>query len=63
VFRGFISTVPITSLDIAGPEDQTVEKWVTINNLYVGSIPEPGTFALGALGLVTLLVWRSRSRR
>jgi MYXO-CTERM domain-containing protein len=55
--------VPITSLDIAGPEDQTVEKWVTINNLYVGSIPEPGTFALGALGLVTLLVWRSRSRR
>jgi hypothetical protein len=60
LFRGFISTVPITSLDIQGAEDPSPNApYVTVSSLTVG-VPEPGTLALAALGLLTLGVWRWR---
>jgi hypothetical protein len=51
-FRGFISTSPITTLTI---NNATIQRYASADNLRVGSTlvaaaPEPGTFALLALG-------------
>jgi hypothetical protein len=57
-YRGFVSTVPITSLTMAvAPTSQ----YNTLDNLTVGIatvVPEPATYLMMALGLTSLLMLR-----
>lgn len=62
-FRGFTSSVPITSLTFSSA---AAGAFVTIDNLTIGtavanpSVPEPGTVALLGLALVGLIATRRR---
>jgi hypothetical protein len=61
-FRGFTSTVPIASLTMSAPP-LTGQFYNSVDNLVVGSmIPEPGTTAMMALGLLGLLGVARRRR-
>lgn len=56
-YRGFLSTVAIKSLSVIA--DKPLEdKWATVNNLTIGTIPEPGTLLLSVLSLAALLTCR-----
>lgn len=54
-FRGFVSTVAITSLTFSAPGQSL---YASVDNLTVGTIPsavpEPGTWALAGLGLAVI---------
>ena len=64
-FRGFTSTVPITSLSISVPgnphTDQIDGAYPTLDHVYVGT-PEPATLALMGLGGAAALLRRRRGR-
>lgn len=52
-FRGFVSTVDISSFTVSGPGNSL---YASLDNLTVGSaVPEPSSFALAALGIAGLL--------
>jgi hypothetical protein len=69
-FAGFTSDDPITSVVINGrwaPDNagyQPGYDWAAVSNLYVGSVPEPGTLIiwslLGAGSWLGMRVWRRR---
>jgi len=48
-FRGFTTDVPITSMSIT-PSTSGANGWATLDNFYVGAVPEPASLALLALG-------------
>ncbi len=57
-YRGFTSTVPITSLVISAPG---AGLYAGLDNLTVGAVPEPASWALMGLGVAGLLVARRRA--
>ena len=57
-FVGFTTTAPITSFTLTVPDGTT---WNTANNLIVGVVPEPSTYAL-VLGSLILLGFGQRAR-
>lgn len=62
-YRGFISTVPITSITMAAP---LASQFNTLDNLTVGLatvVPEPATYLMMALGLSGLLMLRRSQQR
>lgn len=63
LFRGFTSTTPIASLTVVGTGNPAEEKWPALSHLYVGKVvPEPGTLALGLIGLAVIVGWRRLAR-
>jgi hypothetical protein len=56
-FRGFTTTVPIASLTLGAPGEA---RYVGMDNLTVGAIPEPGTWMLMALGIGALVLRQTR---
>ena len=56
-FRGFTSTMPISSLVISS----TAAVYAGMGNLTVGAVPEPGTWLLMGLGLGGMLLARRRT--
>jgi hypothetical protein len=50
-FRGFISPVPLTSIQLTAPG---VGRYATLDHLYV-AVPEPGSLALLAVASLTML--------
>jgi hypothetical protein len=57
-YRGFVSTVAITSLVISAPG---VSLYAGLDNLTVGTVPEPAGWALMGLGLAGVLAARRRT--
>lgn len=57
-YQGFVSDLAITSLVISGPGPSL---YAALDNLTVGTVPEPTSWALAGLGLAGLLVTRRRS--
>jgi hypothetical protein len=57
-YRGFLSNVAITSLAIGAPGQSL---YAGLDNLTVGTVPEPTSWALLGLGLVGFLVARRRA--
>lgn len=57
-YRGFLSNVAITSLIIGGPGQSL---YAGLDNLTVGTVPEPTSWALLGLGLIGFLVARRRA--
>lgn len=56
-FRGFTTVLPIASLTLGAPG---ATRYVGMDNLTVGAVPEPGTWLLMALGAGALLLRQSR---
>jgi PEP-CTERM motif len=52
-YRGFVSTLAITSLVISGPGQSL---YAGLDNLTVGAVPEPTSWALMGLGLAGIIV-------
>ncbi|WP_310389988.1 PEP-CTERM sorting domain-containing protein [Roseateles sp.] len=50
-YRGFTTALSITSLTLSAPG---ASLYVGMDNLTVGAVPEPGTYAMMALGLAAL---------
>lgn len=58
-YRGFTSTLAITSLVVSGPGTSL---YAGLDNLTIGSVvPEPGSWLLMGLGVAALLVHRRRN--
>ena len=57
-YRGFTSDFAINSLVISGPG---ASRYAAIDNLTVGTVPEPTSWALVGLALSGLIVARRRS--
>ena len=59
-YRGFTTAVPITSLVVGAPGDLL---YGGLDNLTVGAVPEPGTYAMMALGLAAIGGFAARRRK
>jgi len=53
-FRGFTTDVPITSMSIT-PITSGANGWATLDNFYVGAVPEPVSLLLLALGSLAVV--------
>jgi hypothetical protein len=59
-FRGVTTALPITSLTLSAPG---ASLYVGMDNLTVGVVPEPGTYAMMALGLAAIGGFAARRRK
>jgi hypothetical protein len=53
-YFGFLSSTPITSFEVKTFARRANDTWPTVNDLTLAPIPEPGTWALMALGLAAV---------
>lgn len=53
-YFGFLSSTPIVSLEVRTVARRRQDTWPTVNDLTLAAVPEPGAWALMALGLATV---------